>query len=98
MAPNQNRDGNQPSQDARDSRDSRDSHDSHRDARNRREPGSTGTPSEPTEAMKQANPPRANVHPEQTAEVPHGTGNHPEPPGGGGRPSQRKRSDNTRKP
>jgi hypothetical protein len=53
---------------------------------------------EPTEPMKQSNPPRSNVHPEQTAEVPHGTGNHAEPPGGGGRPSQRQRPDDTRKP
>jgi hypothetical protein len=52
----------------------------------------------PTEAMKQANPPRANVHPEQTAEVPHGTGSHSEPPGGGGRPSQRQRPEDARKP
>ncbi|MDQ7977595.1 hypothetical protein QYH69_10130 [Paraburkholderia sp. SARCC-3016] len=55
-------------------------------------------PAPPTEAMKQANPPRANVHPEQTAEVPHGTGSHSEPPGGGGRPSQRQRPEDARKP
>jgi hypothetical protein len=89
MPPNENRHGQQPPQDARDSR---------HDAGHPREPQAAGAPVEPTETMKQSNPPRASVHPEQTAEVPHGTGNHPEPPGGGGRPSQRKRPDDTRKP
>jgi hypothetical protein len=34
--------------------------------------------------------PRSNEHPKQTAEVPLGTGDHAEPPGGGGRPAQRR--------
>jgi hypothetical protein len=86
MPSNENRSGERSPQGARDSE---------RDAGNqRREPGSNAdTPVEPTEAMKQSNPPRSNIHPEQTAEVPYGTGNHPEPPGGGGRPAQRKRPD-----
>ena len=36
---------------------------------------------------KATNPPRSNQHPEQTAEVPLGTGTHGEPAGGGGRAS-----------
>jgi hypothetical protein len=40
---------------------------------------------------KESNPPRSNVHPEQTAEVPYGTGQHPEPPGGGGRHAQKRK-------
>ncbi|WP_118184657.1 hypothetical protein [Paraburkholderia phosphatilytica] len=40
---------------------------------------------------KESNPPRSNVHPEQTAEVPYGTGSQPEPPGGGGRHSQQRK-------
>lgn len=39
---------------------------------------------------KATNPPRSNEEPAQTAEVPLGTGAHSEPPGGGGRESQRK--------
>lgn len=45
--------------------------------------------SEPTQPEKDTNPPRSNERPHQTAEVPLGSGGHPEPPGGGGRPSQR---------
>jgi hypothetical protein len=68
------------------------------EARDPREPGDSGTAREPTETMKQTNPPRSNMHPEQTAEVPHGTGHHPEPPGGGGRASQPRKPEDTRKP
>jgi hypothetical protein len=38
---------------------------------------------------RQTNPPRSNERPEQTAEVPLGTGTHPEPAGGGGRASHK---------
>ncbi|MFM0523615.1 hypothetical protein PQR11_01345 [Paraburkholderia strydomiana] len=38
---------------------------------------------------KQTNPPRSNERPEQTAEVPLGTGTHGEPAGGGGRASHK---------
>ncbi|WP_156923553.1 hypothetical protein [Burkholderia sp. WSM2232] len=38
---------------------------------------------------QQTNPPRSNQHPEQTAEVPLGTGAHGEPAGGGGRASHK---------
>ncbi|WP_025597595.1 hypothetical protein [Burkholderia sp. WSM2230] len=38
---------------------------------------------------QQTNPPRSNQHPEQTAEVPLGTGAHAEPAGGGGRASHK---------
>ncbi|WP_223217490.1 hypothetical protein [Paraburkholderia phenoliruptrix] len=38
---------------------------------------------------RQTNPPRSNQHPEQTAEVPLGTGAHGEPAGGGGRASHK---------
>jgi len=38
---------------------------------------------------RQTNPPRSNEHPEQTAEVPLGTGTHGEPAGGGGRASHK---------
>jgi hypothetical protein len=38
---------------------------------------------------KATNPPRSNEQPVQSAEVPLGTGEHAEPPGGGGRESQR---------
>ena len=48
----------------------------------------TTQPGEPTETMKRSNPPRSNERPQQTAEVPLGTGEHAEPPGGGGRASQ----------
>ncbi|MEX3931656.1 hypothetical protein AB4Y32_07515 [Paraburkholderia phymatum] len=51
--------------------------------------GTTTEPGEPTETMKDTTPQRSNPHPKQTAEVPLGTGDHPEPPGGGGRPSHR---------
>lgn len=40
---------------------------------------------------KQTNPPRSDERPAQTSEAPLGTGAHAEPPGGGGRESQRKR-------
>ncbi|MDT8839201.1 hypothetical protein ParKJ_17415 [Paraburkholderia fungorum] len=39
---------------------------------------------------QQTNPPRSTEHPPQTAEVPLGTGEHAEPPGGGGTPSHKK--------
>jgi hypothetical protein len=58
----------------------------------RRQSGATGG-AEPTEAMRKSNPPRSNEHPGQSAEVPLGTGDHAEPPGGGGRESQRKQPD-----
>ncbi|HZZ03288.1 hypothetical protein [Paraburkholderia sp.] len=45
-------------------------------------------PVEQTEAAAQTNPRRSSERPEQTAEVPLGTGTHAEPPGGGGRESQ----------
>jgi len=47
-------------------------------------------PVEQTGVDKQTNPPRSSERPAQTAEVPLGTGSHAEPPGGGGRESQRK--------
>jgi hypothetical protein len=47
-------------------------------------------PVEQTGVDVQTNPPRSNERPEQTAEVPLGSGTHAEPPGGGGRESQRK--------
>jgi hypothetical protein len=47
-------------------------------------------PVEQTGVDQQTNPPRSSEHPVQTAEVPLGTGSHGEPPGGGGRESQRK--------
>jgi hypothetical protein len=56
----------------------------------RNEPRKTGTttePGEPTETMKSTNPPRSKEHPKQTAEVPLGSGDRPEPPGAGGVPS-----------
>lgn len=49
--------------------------------------GTTTQPGEPTETMKSTTPQRSNPHPKQTAEVPLGTGDRPEPPGGGGRSS-----------
>jgi hypothetical protein len=55
----------------------------------RRQSGATGG-EEPTETMRETNPPRSNEHPVHSSEVPLGTGNHAEPPGGGGRASQRK--------
>jgi len=57
---------------------------------NSRKTGSTTEPGEPTETMKSTTPERSNPHPKQTAEVPLGTGNQSEPPGGGGRESQKK--------
>ena len=45
-----------------------------------------------TEEAKRTNPPRSDERPEQTAEVPLGTGSRPEPPGGGGRPAQQRES------
>jgi hypothetical protein len=48
-------------------------------------------PVEQTGVDEQTNPPRSGDRPAQTAEVPLGTGAHAEPPGGGGRESQRKR-------
>ncbi|MEM5436205.1 hypothetical protein [Paraburkholderia diazotrophica] len=59
-------------------------------------PGTTTEPGEPTETMKSTTPQRSNPHPKQTAEVPLGTGDHPEPPGGGGRPSHRGEATNRR--
>ena len=56
----------------------------------RKKTGTTTEPGEPTETMKATNPPRSNPHPKQTAEVPLGSGTHAEPPGSGGRESQRK--------
>ncbi|MFM0340072.1 hypothetical protein [Paraburkholderia fungorum] len=47
-------------------------------------------PVEQTDVAAQTNPPRSGERPAQTAEVPLGTGGHAEPPGGGGRESQRK--------
>ncbi|EIF34172.1 hypothetical protein BCh11DRAFT_01970 [Burkholderia sp. Ch1-1] len=47
-------------------------------------------PVEQTGVDRQTNPPRSSERPAQTAEVPLGTGAHAEPPGGGGRESQRK--------
>ncbi|MFM0005462.1 hypothetical protein PQR57_31220 [Paraburkholderia dipogonis] len=47
-------------------------------------------PVEQTGVDKATNPPRSNERPAQTTEVPLGTGSHGEPPGGGGRESQRK--------
>jgi hypothetical protein len=47
-------------------------------------------PVEQTGVDQQTNPPRSSERPAQTAEVPLGTGSHAEPPGGGGRESQRK--------
>ncbi|MPW16757.1 hypothetical protein GCT13_07355 [Paraburkholderia sp. CNPSo 3157] len=58
--------------------------------------GTTTEPGEPTETMKSTTPQRSNPHPRQTAEVPLGTGDRPEPPGGGGRPSHRRASTNRR--
>ena len=52
-----------------------------------RQTGTTTQPGEPTETMKATNPPRANPHPKQTAEVPLGSGDRAEPPGAGGHPS-----------
>jgi hypothetical protein len=47
-------------------------------------------PVEQTDVAAQTNPPRSGERPAQTAEVPLGTGGVAEPPGGGGRESQRK--------
>jgi len=47
-------------------------------------------PVEQTGVDKATNPPRSSEHPVHSAEVPLGTGEHAEPPGGGGRESQRK--------
>lgn len=47
-------------------------------------------PVEQTGVDKATNPPRSKERPAHTAEVPLGTGTHAEPPGGGGRESQRK--------
>jgi hypothetical protein len=50
-----------------------------------------------TEAQKEeaerTDPQRTSQRPKQTAEVPLGTGGHGEPPGGGGRQSQKKSTD-----
>jgi hypothetical protein len=48
-------------------------------------------PVEQTGVAEQTKPQRSNERPVQTAEVPLGTGTHGEPPGGGGRASQRKK-------
>jgi hypothetical protein len=55
----------------------------------RRNSGATGG-QQPTETMRESNPPRSSEPAKPSAEVPLGTGEHPEPPGGGGRASQRK--------
>lgn len=47
-------------------------------------------PVEQTDVAAQTNPKRSSERPEQTAEVPLGSGTHAEPPGGGGRESQSK--------
>ncbi|WP_244745114.1 hypothetical protein [Paraburkholderia terricola] len=47
-------------------------------------------PVEQTDVAKQTNPRRSSERPKQTAEVPLGTGEHAEPPGGGGHASHRK--------
>lgn len=55
------------------------------------EPSPLGVePVEQTGVDQATNPPRSSERPRQTAEVPLGTGGHAEPPGGGGRESQRK--------
>ncbi|RFU45282.1 hypothetical protein [Paraburkholderia sp. DHOC27] len=41
------------------------------------------------EEAERTDPQRTHQRPKQTAEVPLGTGTHAEPPGGGGRESQR---------
>lgn len=46
-------------------------------------------PAEQTEVAAETNPERSSERPHQSAEVPLGTGTHAEPPGGGGRQSQR---------
>nr|WKF61389.1 hypothetical protein HUO10_005920 [Paraburkholderia busanensis] len=47
-------------------------------------------PVEQTGVDQATNPPRSSERPAQSPEVPLGTGDHAEPPGGGGRESQRK--------
>lgn len=47
-------------------------------------------PVEQTGVDEQTNPQRSSERPAQTAEVPLGTGERAEPPGGGGREPQRK--------
>ena len=47
-------------------------------------------PVEQTGVDEATNPPRSTERPLHSAEVPLGTGEHAEPPGGGGRESQRK--------
>jgi hypothetical protein len=59
-----------------------------RDSQTATQTATTTQPGQPTETMKQTNPPRSNEHPNQTAEVPLGSGQHAEPAGGGGRESQ----------
>jgi hypothetical protein len=55
------------------------------------EPSPLGiAPVEQTGVDVATNPPRSSEHPVHSAEVPLGTGEHAEPPGGGGRESQRK--------
>jgi hypothetical protein len=46
-------------------------------------------PVEQTGVDQATNPPRSSERPAHSAEVPLGTGSHAEPPGGGGRESQR---------
>jgi hypothetical protein len=54
--------------------------------------GDTRTAAQKEEAER-TDPKRTSQRPKQTAEVPLGTGDHPEPPGGGGRQSQRVSAD-----
>lgn len=46
-------------------------------------------PAKQTDVAEKTNPERSSERPHQSAEVPLGTGTHAEPPGGGGRQSQR---------
>jgi hypothetical protein len=67
-------------------------HNDHAD-QNEQKPGQTGqadtrTASQKEEAQR-TDPQRTSQRPKQTAEVPLGTGDQAEPPGGGGRQSQR---------
>jgi hypothetical protein len=62
----------------------RDEHEAHEAHETQRD---TRTASQKEEAER-TDPRRTSQRPKQTAEVPLGTGGHPEPPGGGGRQSQ----------
>jgi len=48
------------------------------------------------EEAERTDPQRTSQRPKQTAEVPLGTGNHGEPPGGGGREAQKVSPDKQR--